>query len=918
MQSHLLTRNTGLRRLFLTTALAGLAVIASAETAPLNAAEITKVRSIEGVTQYALDNGLKILLYADNSKPTVTINLTIHVGSRHEGYGETGMAHLLEHMVFKGTPLHGNIPKSLSDRGASFNGTTSFDRTNYYETLPANDDNLEFAIRLEADRMVNSFIKGEDLATEMTVVRNEFERGENSPSRVLQQRMMGTAFEWHNYGKSTIGNRSDIERVPIPRLRAFYRKFYQPDIATLIVAGKFTEKTALEFIAKYFGAIERPERELELTYTEEPAQDGERLVTLQRSGDLGLVSVIYHIPSAPDDDFAAMDTIGSILAIEPAGRLYKTTVEAKKAAGIIGGTYALHDPGVMIMTCRVKDLKNMADVRATMIQEIERLGTEGVTDEEVARVQKQIVRKYENTLTSSTAVASELSEWEGRGDWRMFFLYRDQMAKVTAADVKRVAAKYLMASNRTVGLFEPTKEAQRVAIAPRTDLQEMLKDYRGRAVAEAGEAFDPTPANVQKRLISYTLDGGIKVGLLPKKTRGNTVALSLSLHFGSLKTLEGKNMAAALMGTMMARGTKTFDYQQIQDKLDALSSTLSGSSALGSASFGGTTKREQLPEVLQLLKGMLREPTFPAKEFDVIKQERLAALQGALSDPMSKAQRRLYGLLYPYSQSDPRFRTTAEDAVARYTNLKLEEVVDLYRQFLGNHAGELVLVGDFDPDVIRPLLADIFAGWTVKEPYEEIHAQTFTKTKAVRQQILTPDKKNAVYFSGHTIPIGFRHQDYAALKMASQVFGAGSLSSRLGERIRGKEGLSYGIRSSYSAFTEEENSRFTVMAIANPMNTPRVVELVDEELGRLIKDGVTAKELAAAQQSYVQGFSLQFNNDGRLASLIADMMEQGDTVLFYDDLFNRVKAVTQEEINAAIKRHLLPGKLIVVTAGDLK
>jgi len=349
-----------------------------------------------------------------------------------------------------------------------------------------------------------------------------------------------------------------------------------------------------------------------------------------------------------------------------------------------------------------------------------------------------------------------------------------------------------------------------------------------------------------------------------------------------------------------------------------LSSTLSGSSALGSASFGGTTKRDQLPEVLQLLKGMLRQPTFPAKEFDVLKQERLAALQGSLSDPMSKAQRRLYGLLYPYSQSDPRFRTTAEDDVARYTNLKLDEVVDLYQQFLGNHAGELVLVGDFDPDVVRPLLADIFAGWTVKEPYEEITAQTFTKTKAVREQILTPDKKNAVYFSGHTIPIGFRHQDYAALKMASQVFGAGSLSSRLGERIRGKEGLSYGIRSSYSAFSEEENSRFTVMAIANPMNTPRVVELVDEEFGRLIKDGVTAEELAAAKQSYVQGFSLQFNNDGRLASLIADMMEQGDTVLFYDDLFNRVKAVTQEEINGAIKRHLIPGKLIVVTAGDLK
>ena len=918
MQSHLFSRELGNRRALVIGVCVLLATLTSLQTASTRAVEIKKVRSIEGVTQYALDNGLKVLLYPDNSKPTVTINLTIHVGSRHEGYGETGMAHLLEHMLFKGTPLHANVPKSLSDRGANFNGTTSFDRTNYYETMPANDDNLEFAIRLEADRMVNSFVRAEDLATEMTVVRNEFERGENSPSRILQQRMMATAFEWHNYGKSTIGNRSDIERVPIPRLRAFYRKFYQPDNATLIVAGKFAEKKALELTAKYFGAIERPQRELDLTYTEEPPQDGERVVKLQRSGDLGLVGVVYHIPSGPDADFAAMDTIGYILAIEPAGRLYKTTVETKKASSIVGGTYALHDPGVMVMTCQVKDLENMEDVRQTMIREIERIGTEGVTDEEVERVQKQIARDYENTLTSSTGVASQLSEWEGRGDWRLFFMYRDQMAKVTAADVKRVAAEYLLPSNRTIGIFQPTKQAKRVTIAVRTDVQEMLKDYRGRAVVDAGEEFNPTPQNVQKRLISYSLKGGIKVALLPKKTRGQTVAMSLSLHFGTLQTLEGKNAPAALMGTLMARGTKTLDYQQIQDKLDALASTLSGASGLGTASFGANTKRDQLPEVLELLKGMLRQPTFPAKEFDILKQESLAALQGSLSDPMTKAQRRLYGLLYPYSQSDARFRTSVEDDAERYTNLKLTDVVELYQQFLGNHAGELVLVGDFDPDTVRPLLDDIFSDWSVKEPYQRIRAQTFANTKAVRQQIITPDKKNAVYFSGHTLPIGFRHEDYAALKMASQVFGAGSLSSRLGERLREKEGLSYGVRASYSAFNEEENSRFTIMAIANPTNTPKVVQLVDEELNRLVKEGVTAKELAAAQQSYVQGFSLQFNDDGRLAGLIADMILQGDSVLFYDDLFNRVKGVTLEQINAAIKKHLIPKKLIVVTAGDLK
>src|SRR5947209_7116040 len=231
-----------------------------------------KIASVEGITEYNLDNGLRVLLFPDSSQAKVTVNMTVLVGSRQEGYGETGMAHLLEHMVFKGTPKHPHVPKELQEHGAQFNGSTSSDRVNYFETLAATDENLEFAIELEADRMVNSLIKKEDLDSEMTVVRNEFERGENSPSSVLMQRIESAAYDWHNYGKSTIGNRSDIERVPVENLRAFYKKYYQPDNIVLVVAGKFDEGKALGLVQKYFGAIPRPARKLENTWTEEPAQ----------------------------------------------------------------------------------------------------------------------------------------------------------------------------------------------------------------------------------------------------------------------------------------------------------------------------------------------------------------------------------------------------------------------------------------------------------------------------------------------------------------------------------------------------------------------------------------------------------------------------------------------------------------------
>src|SRR5947209_5581866 len=234
---------------------------------------IERVTSVEGITEYRLQNGLRVLLFPDMTKPTTTVNITYMVGSRNENYGETGMAHLLEHMMFKGTPSHSNVPQELTSHGSFPNGTTWLDRTNYYETFAASDANLDWSLNLEADRMINSFIAKRDLDREMTVVRNEYERGENDPVSIMIERMMSTAFLWHNYAHSTIGARSDIENVPIERLQAFYHNYYQPDNAVLLVAGKFDESKTLQLIQKYFGSIPRPTRVIQKTYTVEPTQD---------------------------------------------------------------------------------------------------------------------------------------------------------------------------------------------------------------------------------------------------------------------------------------------------------------------------------------------------------------------------------------------------------------------------------------------------------------------------------------------------------------------------------------------------------------------------------------------------------------------------------------------------------------------
>ena len=557
-----------------------------------------KVASIEGITEYRLKNGLKLVLFPDEAASTITVNMTIFVGSRFEGYGETGMAHLLEHMLFKGSK---NFPKAdqiLSQFGGEYNGSTWTDRTNYYETMAANDKNLDLAIRFEADRLVNCFVKREDLLTEMTVVRNEFEMGENNPEAILSQRLYSAAYEWHNYGKSTIGNRADIERVPIDRLQAFYRNYYQPDNCMLIIAGKFDPAKALKLTAEHFGAIKTPDRKLNQTYTEEPAQDGERTVTLRRVGKVAAVGSLYHVPAASHPDHPAVEVLGRALGLHPAGRLYKALVETKKATDVQTDVTAWHDPGIFEIGAVVTGNTKPEEVRDIMIDVVENLSKQPITQDEVDRAVKNYLSHREQALAKSNVIAVELSEWAGAGDWRLMFIHRDRVAKVTAADVNRVAEKYLQRTNRTAGMFLPTEKATRTAVPETPDVVALVGQYKGGKAMAQGEVFDPTPENIEARVKRITLSNGMKVALLSKKTRGEAVVGSFALHFGNEKSLVGKTTAANFIGSLMTRGTEKKTRQEIRDELDKLSSELVLGSSAGSLQGSIQTKRGQLASVL--------------------------------------------------------------------------------------------------------------------------------------------------------------------------------------------------------------------------------------------------------------------------------------------------------------------------------
>jgi zinc protease len=890
-----------------------------------------KIASVEGITAYRLDNGLQVLLFPDPSRPKVTVNLTVFVGSRHEGYGETGMAHLLEHMVFKGTPDHPDIPGAMKERGAQFNGSTSSDRTNYFETLSASDENLEFAIKLEADRMVNSPIKAEDLATEFSVVRNEFEMGENSPEGVLSQRMAAVAYEWHNYGKSTIGNRSDIERVPVDNLRAFYKRFYQPDNAMLVVAGKFDERKALEYVNKYFGALPRPQRKLPATYTEEPPQDGQRVVTLRRVGDVGLVGLLFHVPSGAHPEFAAVQVLASILGSEPSGRLYKALVETKKAASVSAQPEALHDPGTLEIMAEVntKDLTTLEQVRDVMYSVIDDVIRSGVTQEEVDRARQKMLKERELASADPNRVAVALSNWASQGDWRLYFLSRDRLEQVAAAQVKEVAARYLTSSNRTVGYFIPSAKPERTPVPPSPDVAKLVENYKGRAVQSTGESFDVSPLAIEARVQRPEPIEGVKLALLPKKTRGDSVYVHLNLRYGTAENLRGKVEAASFLSGLMLRGTKNLNRQQIQDALDKNFARLGGGmggmrmgggggGSLGTLSYSVQTKHANLPAVLEILRQVLREPTLPENEFAIMKNERVAGLEQGRSDPMRQAANHIQRLLSRYPAADVRYVPTIAEDIQRVKDVTVEDVRSVDRDHLGASHGEVTIVGDFEPSEALSVLARTFEGWKNPQPYARIERPFQPDLKPARETIATPDKANASYFAGLTLEMKDSDPDYPALVAGNYILGGGSLSSRIADRLRQKGGLSYSAAAMFAASPLDPRGNLMIMAIYNPANVAKVVSGVDEEVARILRDGVTPAELNRARDGYLKQLQVSRTNDNMLASSLAENLFIGRTMQFQADLEAKIKALTVEEVNAALRKYIDPKQLSVVTAGDFK
>jgi zinc protease len=762
--------------------------------------------------------------------------------------------------------------------------------------------------------MINALISRKALETEMTVVRNEFERKETNPGEILENRVSGVAFKWHNYANDTLGARSDIENIPIDRLQAFYQRYYQPDNAVLLIAGKFQPDKTLNLISEAFGKIPRPSRVLSPLYTVEPAQDGEQTVTVRRIGGDRMAMIAYHVPAAAHPDKAAVDVLVQVLLGGPEKRLFKDLVESKKAAMVIGWTTIRRDPDLAFFRLHMHPEDSTEDGPATLIKTVEEFSKQPPESEEIERARRTLLQTYE--LNSPDRVAVNMSEWIGAGDWRLFFINRDRIKKVSAADIQRVAAAYFRKSNRTLGLFIPSDRVDRVDIPVTPDIAAIVKDYKGEEAVSEGEAFDPTPVNIEQRVIRKRLPVGMKLAMMPKRTRGNTVNGTIVLRFGDEKSLAGRSTSAMFAAIMMMQSTAKHTRQQLFDSILKLkSSVMILPSSTGAVEATIESTRENLPATLAIVSEMLREPAFPAPEFEQFKKMMEAAYQGQLNQPQMVGHGIYTKHLNPYPKDDVRYTPTMGETLELIKSVTLDDVKHLHAQFISAANSQAVFVGDFDPAEVEKALSDLFGSWKSGQPYSRV-TRMYKDVPPINRSLETPDKPNAYLVAGMNLRISDDDPDYPALVLANYIIGGGFLNSRLSTRIRQKEGLSYEVGSSFWAYTVDKAGGFQMSATVAPQNVTKVETALKEEIEKVIKDGFTKEEVETATAGLLQSYQVTRSKDSSLAGTLSKLLFWDRTLAWQNDLEKKIAALTPSQLTAAIRKHIDPTKITIVKAGD--
>ncbi len=888
--------------------------VAETQTSTPPAVVPKALSTTEGVRKTVLENGLTVLTKEVNTAPVVTVQVWYRVGSRNEAPGVNGIAHQLEHMMFKGTsdrPIQ--FGRLFGALGSDSNAFTSYDETAYFGTVERNK--LKALLALEADRMENAVIGEKQLASEKRVVISELQGYENNPGYRLSRAVMRAAFPDHAYGLPVGGTKADVEKFTPERVQEYYRTYYSPDNATLVIVGDIQTEPTLLAVKESFGKLLKRQSSVSRSSSQQTTNNRQQTnpIVLRQAGGASLLEAVYPLPDVNHPDVPSLDTMDAILTAGRNSRLYQALVESGLASDAGGGTTNLIAGGWYTLSATAAPGQELAKIDTVMQQAIATLRDKGVTVEELKRAKAELRTSIILGNRNISDQAMQLGNNQTTaGDYRYLDRYLAALDRVSAADVQRVANTYLASNFRTVGLFEPTQIKGQTGSGTGGSTQTVEHFNLGPPVDPAEVAkylppVDPQPAAARSLPQQFTLSNGLKVLLLADSSTP-TVTLSGFIRAGTEFDRESKAGLAAITAANLTNGTKDKDALAIAKVLEDRGASLGFGASREGVDIQGNSLAPDLPVLIQTLADEVQNAAFPANELELSRQRALIGLKQDLDTPSGIAQRTFQQTVYPKPHPFHAFPTLETlKAISR------EDVVRFYQEHYRPDLTILTLLGNFDPESARSLLETQLSSWKASgKPPTVVYPSVSLPPAVVRLNPVLPGKTQSVTFMGYR---GIDRKDprYYAAVVLNQIVGGDTLASRLGTEIRDRQGLTYGIYSYFQAGIHP--GPFLIQMQTAPEDAQRAIASARTLLQQVHQQGVTETEVQSAKRSLTSSYNVSLANPDDLAgSILSDeIYGLGEEEL--RAFPQKIQAVTLAQVNEAAKQLLQPDNLVVVTAG---
>ena len=863
--------------------------------------------SAGGMSAYTLANGFKIILIPFPTASNVRVELLVKTGSKLEGYGETGMAHLLEHMLFKGAGSRKNIKEDLTALGASWNGTTNADRTNYFETLSSDPEKLDEVIRLEADRFIHAKFTKADLDSEMTVVRNELENSERNPSRLVMDALARNTFIWHGYSRSTIGARTDIENTSYEALRAFHRKHYRPDNAALIVSGNFDVQRVVALTTKLFSAAKNPSTAKPRNWTFDSPQALTQRSELYASVGTTVVASAWKLPGLSERDAHALDLAVTAVCDADWGSLRKELVTNRGLAVTAScSTSTEADYSRLMAFAKAGQDADAQTLSNELIRHIQDMANKGVTQEQLERARLSEMNQIERAFDSHESIARIVSQYEVAGDWRLMFWVRDVVKSLQLEEANAALKKWVVATNRSDVLLRHTEATSPLVITPPALASTRVE---GKTWPSIFSDADPAPKSLvelSKSTRSFVLDGDkASASLIRRKTQGDKVWLVLENDYGTAETLSHRKNACTAASYLMGFGGGGLTRDVLSRRMEELKATWN----LRLSGMSMEVPRKNLDKVFEILFSVWSEPLLPLNEFESYKSGLLASYESQLKSPVALADNatRLRFDNFPKGHwSKPK---TYEEQIADAKSLSYEDVQRCVKDFAKISHARVGVVGNLHEQDIRALW--VKAALTNSEmKYQRIADPTApTKVDTALIRVDKPDTPNARVLGVAVVALSRQSKDFPALQLAVEVMG-GNASSLIWKELREKDGLAYSTGMQVSGSMMDDRTTIQLYATSASAQADKAMEKLKMVLQRVLDEGLSDADIARAKKTWVERRKAFLGRESNFASTLADALLDGYDFLARAKFDESIEQVTAKQATDVLRKYLLQAPIV--------